>query len=159
MNDPDQSIIAYFAQRQVSRQWRPFLAALSDELFENLAEDQASGFLRQVGRRMAASLPLAPVETLEALEAEANRTLAELDWGVTQLAAGPEAVTITHRAFPCRLDQREGRHWPRALAAVSEGLYTAWMSAQGAGPVLAARAVGMSEPGTLELTYGASRGR
>jgi Cellulose synthase subunit D len=154
MTDLNDTALAYYADRQVAPQWRGFLAALSGELFENIPADQAAGFLRQVGKRMAASQPLPAVETLEALQDEANKALAALDWGFTRLEAGAEVVAITHAAFPSRIDA-EAEHWPRAFAAVAEGLYSGWMAAQGAGASLAARAVQSDEPGVLRLTFGA----
>jgi hypothetical protein len=152
-SDLHATALAYYADRQVAPQWRGFLAALSGELFENIPEDQAAGFLRQVGRRMAASQPLPAVETLDQLEAEANRALAALDWGVARLEATSEAVTISHAAFPARVADAGG-HWPRAFAAVAEGLYSGWMAGQGAGEALAARAVGVEPDGVLKLRFG-----
>ena len=151
-----ETMLSYYADRQVAEQWRPFLAALAGELFENLREDEARGFLRQVGSRVADLTPLEPVDTLEAFEARANKVLAQMDWGVAAFAAREDRIGIVHQAYPHRLREGQAPNWPTAFSAVLEGLYTGWLRAQGAGLVLSARSTGLPEPGRVDLCFSAA---
>ncbi|WP_304170131.1 cellulose biosynthesis protein BcsD [Phenylobacterium aquaticum] len=139
MTQSNDTVISYYADRQVSAQWRGTLAAIAAELFENVGVEPARGFLRQTGLRLAASSPLGTTETLEGFQVAANQALAAMDWGLVALSDAGEAVMIRHEAGPWRISEDASGAWPAAFAALLEGLYTGWLRAQGAGEVLAAR--------------------
>lgn len=139
MTISSETVLAYYADRQVAPQWRGFLAALAVELFENVGPEPARGFLRQTGLRLAGDSPLPTSATLEDLQAAANQALAQMDWGMVSLRDIGTAVEIRHEAGPWRIREDRVGAWPAAFAALLEGLYTGWMRGQGAGETLVAR--------------------
>jgi hypothetical protein len=139
MTQSNNPVISYYAERQVSPQWRGTLAAMAAELFENVGVEPARGFLRQTGLRLAQGSPLAATETLEGFQTAANQALAAMDWGLVSLSDAGDAVVIRHEAGPWRIAEDAAGAWPAAFAALLEGLYTGWLRAQGAGESLAAR--------------------
>ena len=117
-----------------------FLRALAAEIDGQAGAAGRDALLRAVGQQMARLAPLAPVTSLEALEAEMNAALESMGWGRTRLALheAERALVFTHAGLPRTGGQGEPPGlW---LAAALEGLYEAWMSAQpGADSGVAAR--------------------
>lgn len=130
--------LAYLSARAFGPQWRAFLDALAGELFENFAADEARGFFRQIGTRMARDVPLRPSTTLEDLEHSINAALGGLDWGYARLFLDDAAMIIVHRAYPGSHRADGPSAWTHAFAAVLEGLYTAWVQSQGGRPEMRA---------------------
>lgn len=141
---------AYHAALLGSEPLPGFFAAVADELYAVAGPDNAAAFLRQAGRRMAAALPLAGVETLEALEAAMNAQLVAVHWGWVRLAEVEAGIRIRHGALPLL----PGAAATPAALALLEGLYTLWMQQAGGGEHLQARRSGADEIGCVELIYG-----
>lgn len=121
----------YLRRRQVSGQWGPFLAGLAAELTAMSDAAGAGAFMRATGGRVARLHPLGRLETLEDLEVAINAVLADMDWGWAQLADGGDHIVITHGASPDVLEHDPGRLWPRLMAEVLAGAYSAWLAEQG----------------------------
>ncbi len=130
--DAGQDDLLYMREQLFSRQWRPFLSSLMTELFSNFAPEQACGFLRQIGGRLAIETPLPKLGTLEELETGANEALAGMSWGHIRLDLVGSEIEIVHRAFPV-LSPGHPAHeaWSAGFSAILEGLYTAWLQMQG----------------------------
>lgn len=144
----------YFRARQCSNQWRAFLRAFTAELFTHAEEEDAHGFMSQLGQRMAAELVLGVCETLKDLEAAMNGHWSDLDWGWCQLIEDDRAVLIRHAAWP--MPDQSDVHWPAAIAALLEGVYTVWFRGQGGDENLRATSVpdaNAAITGVLEFRY------
>lgn len=127
-----------------------FFEALVDELFAVAAADNAASFLRQVGRRMAGALTLPASETLEALAAAMNGRLLAARWGWVELAEVENGIRIRHGALPVAGTGASAQ----GVAALLEGLYSAWLAQAGGGEHLQARYRAVVEGGQIELLYG-----
>ncbi|PWR21159.1 cellulose biosynthesis protein BcsD [Zavarzinia aquatilis] len=127
-----------------------FFTAVADELFAVAGADNAAAFLRQVGRRMAAAMPLTGAETLQALEAAINAKLLAARWGWVQLGEVEAGIRIRHGALPLL----PGPASTPGAAALLEGLYSCWLQQAGGGEHLHARRTGAGEAGCVELLYG-----
>lgn len=147
-------LLRYYSARHVSPQWRAFLVAMSSGLFNNAEEADAREFLNQVGADMAALLPLQPVETLQDLEKAMNQVLGSLDWGFVKLTAEEAGIHIVLQAAPASIAEDQAGNWPRTLAAVLEGIFTAWFRSQGSQPHLVTRCSAASLTGPFEFRHG-----
>ncbi|WP_091734869.1 cellulose biosynthesis protein BcsD [Phenylobacterium immobile] len=147
--------MAYLAARQFSPQWRDFLVTLAAELFGNFSADEARGFFRQIGLRMAAEVKLPVVETLEGLESVLNGRLSAMDWGLVKLSVEEDAIAIRHSAYPGQhLDEASAEIWRRAFSAVLEGVYTVWLQTQGGRADMEAKLRAESQADGFEFAYG-----
>jgi hypothetical protein len=145
---------AYLQRRSTSPQWRVFIAALASELFENFRPEEASGFFRALGVRMAAQLPLERLETLQQLESAINAALDQIAWGQAHFIIAGEDVVIRHVCFPdLPADDAARPMWIRGFSAALEGLYGEWLRAQEAPAQMKAQFLG-EKPSTLELRLG-----
>ena len=125
-------------------QWRMFLRALADEVDALTSAAERDDMLRAIGRRMARSMPIAPVASLDTLQVEINDTLETIGWGSARLElnANERALMIHHADLP-RIGSL-GTPPGSWLAAVLEGLYETWLATQpGSDPNLTIR----REPG------------
>lgn len=124
--------LLYMREQLFSRQWRPFISSLMTELFSNFEVEEACGFLRQIGGRVAAETPLPKLGTLEELEVGANAALADMSWGYLHLALVGAEIEIVHRGYP-DLSPANPVHqaWRTGFSAILEGLYTTWLQMQG----------------------------
>lgn len=145
----------YYQQRQCAEQWRDFLRLFVAELFTSAGEADACAFLRHIGSRMAAEMPLAECDTLEELEADLNALWQRMDWGWVRLLPRERSLAIVHGAYPLPArGQEEQQRGSKALGAVLEGAYATWLTKQGGVPTVPLRAVS-AEPGSpLEFSYG-----
>lgn len=150
----DEKSLSYLMANHVSRQWRTFLIAVSSELFRNADTEDALAFLREVGSHMASLMPLAKVDTLEALEAAINEQWAAIDWGWVSLVATENEVLVKHGASPSFIAQAAGSDWTRSCAAILEGIYTNWFQAQGSQAGLKAVCIAAPLNAPLEFRYG-----
>ena len=144
----------YFTQRHCSTQWRLFVSELVREFHTQVDRDLASGFFRQVGRRMAAALPLGPCDTLEAVEQALNRVLGDMDWGWVRVREGERALELTHGAYPV---VPIGEHGIDAwLVPLLEGAYTEWLTGLGGDPAFTAQCYEMPRAPVeaIRLRYG-----
>ncbi|ASK33680.1 hypothetical protein CEK62_04385 [Alcanivorax sp. N3-2A] len=142
--------LVYFQERQCSSQWRLFLQMLLKELSDKAGSDESLDFLRQVGTRMAESLPMREQDTLQGLEAAINQHWRAMDWGWCALLAEADRIRIVHGAWP-RVSH--GPAWPLAIASTLEGAYDFWLKRQGGGAV-SVRTLRAEEGGALEFCYG-----
>ncbi len=147
--DPRDQDLAYLAARAFDPQWRLFLDCLAGELFQNFAAEEAGGFFRQIGIRMAGQLQPGPSATVPELEQALNAVWQGIGWGRVQLVVNDQGLFILHRAFP-------GSHapasaWRQAFAAVLEGLYTHWLQSQGGDPAM--RAVHLDDGAADALVF------
>lgn len=148
--DPRDQDLAYLANRAFDPQWRLFLDCLSGELFENFAAEEACGFFRHIGIRMASQFQPAPTTTLGDLEQALNQLWQGIGWGRVQLAANDHGLVLVHRAFPGS-HAPVGQWWRQAFAAVLEGLYTMWLQGQGGDQAM--RAVHQEDGATDALVF------
>ncbi len=107
-----------------------FLRALAEEVDSLAGSGERDDMLRGVGRRMARSKPLPPVQTLEALELEINDALEGLGWGEVHLALdeATRVLEIVHSGLP-RIGSL-GTPPGQWLSALLEGLYDGWFAQQ-----------------------------
>ena len=154
MNDT-QATLDYFVERHCAPQWRVFVGELVAEFHRQVDPDLAAGFFRQLGRRMARTLPLPKCETLEGLEAAINATLSEIDWGWVRLTMGERFLEVTHGAYPVvPITDVPAGDW---LAPVLEGLYGEWLAGLSGDASL--RAMTASLPGAPGEPIGLHYGR
>lgn len=147
--------LAYLAERQFSPQWRDFLRTMAVELYGNFSAEEARGFFRQIGQRMAAEVKLPVVETLDGLEGVLNGRLSAMDWGRVKLTVEDDAIAIRHSAYPGQhLDEAASDVWRRAFAAVLEGVYTVWLQTQGGRADMEAKLRGESQADGFKFAYG-----
>jgi hypothetical protein len=133
--------VAHLREQLFNPQWRPFMASLTAELFEAFEADEARGFLRQIGARMATEIPLRKHGDLEELEAGINAALAIMAWGYARLGLVGSEIEIVHRAYPDLNPAHRARTaWRAGFAAVLEGLYTTWLQLQGGRHDMSAKA-------------------
>jgi hypothetical protein len=145
----------YFSQRQFARQGRVVLFALASELYENFTAEEARGFFRQIGVRIAQDITIPSVVTIDDLEAQFNKAMAELDWGYATMTVEDHVVAMRQYAFPGHLvDEPGALAWRRAFAAILEGVYTTWLRLQGGGPSLEVKVKNDTASDVLELAYG-----
>ncbi len=154
MTSADPTTLAYLARRGVPPQWRSFMRSLVETLDTHLDAASRDSLLRAVGARLAALSPLPVCSSLAELEARMNDMLAQIDWGYIEIAFDPNerALVLTHAAPPTIATASDpSGGW---IAAVLEGLFGAWVSAQpGAEPSLAPRRIAAS-PAQITLRYG-----
>lgn len=151
----DQDLL-YMREQLFSRQWRPFISSLMTELFSNFEVEEACGFLRQIGGRVAAETPLPKLGTLEELEAGANAALADMSWGYIRLALVGAEIEIVHRGHPeLSPANAAGPAWRTGFAAILEGVYTTWLQMQGGRHDMRARAqTDAADPAAVVLRFG-----
>jgi hypothetical protein len=108
--------------------WRGFVRALADEIDGVGGAAARDALLRGVGRRMAASHPLAGAPDIAGLELEVNDHLSGWGWGRASLRLVTEerALMITHHGLPHV--GAAGDPPGTWLSAVLEGLFDVWMS-------------------------------
>jgi Cellulose synthase subunit D len=134
--------------------FRELLRALAEEIDNHAGPQRRDALLRDVGKRMARLLPLPEVATIDALSLEMNDALAAIGWGQVHLALQEteSSLLITHAELPRigSLGEPAGC-W---LAAVLEGLYETWLSAQpGSDPALTVRREPSISVDTVILRY------
>jgi hypothetical protein len=145
----------YFAARHFHRQGRVILFALASELYENFSPEEAHGFFRQIGVRIAEHVRVPVVTTIDELETTFNGALSDLDWGYVLITLEDDAVALRQYAFPGHLMTEQGAAaWRKAFAAVLEGVYVTWLREQGGGSSLEVKVKNDASPDVLELAYG-----
>lgn len=139
--DAEGQDLLYMREQLFSRQWRPFVSSLMTELFSNFEVEEACGFLRQIGGRVAAEAPLLKSGTLEELEAAANVVLADMSWGYIRVELVGAEIEIVHRGYPdFSPTHPSSQAWRTGFSAILEGLYTTWLQMQGGRHDMRARA-------------------
>lgn len=154
-NQPTGAVDEYVQRHLMSTQWRGFLGALAAELFTNFSAEEAAGFLRAVGRRMALDTPHPKLNTLHELEAALNATFDQMRWGQTRLTVEGRDILIQHIHYPeLPATGPTQEHWRQSVSAVLEGLYTVWLQAQGASADMQAQVQTVSGGGVAEFRFG-----
>jgi len=148
----DEELISlrYYAQQHASPQWVHLIAAMFAELQERVDPVEADQFLETLGSRMARSLPLRHCDNLEQLEDDINAVLQGIDWGWARIAETGRFIEITHGAYPMIPQDENRRNW---LVPLLEGVYTAWLGAQGGDPGFSARLVGQRRSFGAAFTF------
>jgi hypothetical protein len=130
--------LAYLSSQAFGHKWRILLEALAGELFENFSPDEARGFFRQIGARVARQIPLPQTATLVELDNAIGAAISNLGWGYSRLLFEDNVMLVFHRAYPGAHESGTSAAWRNAFAALLEGLYTAWVQSQGGSPDLRA---------------------
>ncbi len=121
-----------YAQRlQCRRQWRGFLTALGQEFSSALPAQDLALLMARVGERFAAAHPLAPSQTVGALQEAMNGVWDALDWGQVEIASISGGMDIQHRFSP--LSAAFGTSGTEWTAGFLQGVYQQWFDAAGAG--------------------------
>ena len=123
------------------------------ELRDNASPDEAHGFLKAIGTRLADGAPMPSVDRLDMLAAAMNEVWRTLDWGQVRLEAEEDGIGIVHFGAPSRLGSDDGALWPPAFASIIEGAYDGWFRALGSGPKLVTSFVARSGD-RIELRHG-----
>lgn len=140
----------YHLRHRCSSQWRPFLAALAQELSTRIEADQARALMRRIGTSIARSAPLPALELLPDLESAMNAVWSGMDWGWVELNDTSDALRIVHHCAPIEAAfGTSSRHWS---PAVLEGAYEQWLRAAGAGDRLRVQPLAIDTSG-IEPTY------
>jgi hypothetical protein len=141
----------YYARRQCSPQWRPFLVALAQELGSHLDAEGARALMRRLGTSIAQAHPLPSSELLPELETAMNTVWSGMDWGWVELNDTGTALQIVHHCAPIEAAfGAAGRPW---APAVLEGAYEQWLRAAGAGQRLKVRQAAGTAPPTDLTTF------
>lgn len=130
MNELERDL-SYYAEQGASRQWRFFLQALAEQMSEEVSPEELRGVMQRLGQRMAASLPLGEVKSLDDFTHSINALLREVNWGRAEVSESQDGLTIVHHCSP--LAGGFGENAMVWSPAVLEGLYGAWMNELGAG--------------------------
>lgn len=145
--------LAYYRNRQCNTQWRDFLSVLLEELDSNVGANEVRAFFNALGMKLAKRFPLNEHDTLEEFEANANQIWRELDWGWCQFSAETTQITVLHDGWP-NPDEGNDSLWPLSFAALLQGIYTAWLRAQGGDASLEVNVIPTLPGAPLELKYG-----
>lgn len=145
----------YYQQRHCAEQWRDFLRLFVAELFTSAGESEGCAFLRHIGSRMAAEMPLTKCDTLEELEADLNALWQRMDWGWVKLLPRERSIAIVHGAYPLPArGQEDQQRGGKALGAILEGAYATWLAEQGGASTVPLQAVATAPGRPLEFIYG-----
>lgn len=146
--------LRYYERKQSSGQWSGFIGLFFDELLRSAGEQDARAFLRHIGTRLGETTDLGMHETLESLEQAMNRHLEQVDWGMVALAEREEGLVVRHSAYPLPGEHLGAEQATRAMAAVLEGLYAAWLRKQSGDDSIPLRMTGGARRRSLEFVYG-----
>jgi hypothetical protein len=124
------------------------------EVFAAASADQARGFYRTVGTRLAAQYPIPPMRDLRELEGAVNAIWAALGLGYAKITLDTQGVLIRHQDAPEVIEGDMHGHWPHAVAALLAGAYDGWLRAMGSPEALVTRVQDQSEAG-IEIRHGA----
>ncbi|WP_431223101.1 cellulose biosynthesis protein BcsD [Serratia sp. L9] len=121
----------YYRQRQFKPGWQDLIEVVFSGIQASADDADSRDFLRLMGGNLARKLPLSQAETLGDLEDSLNAMLRHFDWGWVQIEASGEQMLLSHYAYPHSADPDSEAAWALSFASVLEGLYDAWLLAQG----------------------------
>lgn len=155
MDDKDlaEQTLRYYERKQSSGQWSGFISLFFDELLRSAGEQDARDFLRHIGTRLGEVTDLGEHETLEGLEQAMNCYLAQTDWGMVSLIEREDGLVLQHSAYPLAAAHLDPDSAARAMAAVLEGLYAAWLRKQSGDDSIPMRTTSARRR-SLEFVYG-----
>ena len=144
--------LAFLLTERISKQWAGFLRAFSDEMQAQLSTDEYRELLRNMGLRLAESLPIEAQDTVEALESAINGHLQHMQWGYARMTDSGSMLQIEHYFDPLSSALQVD-------AAVSggllEGVYECWFRSAGADDELRVLQVPhAASPTVLEFRFG-----
>jgi hypothetical protein len=132
--DSTVELLRHLAFERIAPQWSGFLGVLGAALQSELSDGEFRQFLKRLGERFAAELPLPAVEDLKTLEKSINQIWFDRQWGMVAFSDLGGALRLEHRGCPL----------PAAMQIDSglaggflEGAYGAWLTAAGAPAELA----------------------
>lgn len=118
-------------------QWAPLLQALALELDCQLDLDSIRTLMRQLGSRIAQSMPLPQLDTLDELAQAMNQHWHTLGWGEVSLHDAGQALQLQHRHAPfTAVFGLAAQAWADAIL---EGVYAVWLHSAGAPEALVLR--------------------
>lgn len=124
------------------------------EIFANADRQQARGFYRAVGRRLAQQNPIPAMRDLRELQGAVNAVWARVGLGEADITLDLHGVLIHHYDAPAAIPHDPEFHWGEALSSLLAGAYDGWMRAMGSPDALQTRVVAFSES-TVEIRHGA----
>ena len=143
MNETETGSLRYFMDGVREPRWGGFLRVLADELNDQMSVEEIRAFFYVLGKRLAEQAPLGDAESLEDLEAAANRYFKAHGWGWMRVRDVQTSLELVHACAPMRAAFGDGgMAWAGALL---EGLYSAWLYELGAGEELTLRQIGDPE--------------
>jgi hypothetical protein len=131
------------------------IAALAvSEIFANAEKQQAQGFFRAVGTRLAQQNPIPAMRDLRELQGAVNAVWARVGLGEADITLDLQGVLIHHHDAPAAIPYDPEFNWSAALSALLVGAYDGWMRAMGSPDALQTRVLTYSE-NIVEIRHGA----
>lgn len=143
----------YFRRRQYQSGWQDLLDIMISGITANAGDEDRRQFLNLMGSRLAARFPLPQAETVGDLEDGLNRLWSDFHWGFVRLRPGETDLTLIHHAFPPAATGAQEEEWTAGLAAILEGAYAEWLSAQGGQSHVALRWQRDGAEGIMTFSY------
>lgn len=144
--------LAYFRRRQYQPGWQDLLEIMISGIAANAGDEDRRQFLNLMGNQLAMRFPLPHAETVGDLEDSLNRLWSEFHWGFVRLQPGATHLIFSHHAVPPAAGAQQ-EEWTAGLAAILEGAYAQWISAQGGQPHVALRWQQDSAEGIMTFSY------
>lgn len=143
----------YLRRSQYRPGWQDLLDIIISGISANAGDEDRRQFLNLMGSTLAARFPLPHAETVGELEDSLNRLWSDFHWGLVKLQPAQTHLTFEHHAFPPAAPGAQEDEWAAGLAAVLEGAYAQWLSAQGGQPHVALRWQQDSAQGVMTFIY------
>lgn len=142
--------VSYLLDRQCSRQWKKFLAALATEFASQIDAGELRALMKRIGTRFAVTNPIPPCASVAEIQACMSAVWVDSDWGWVEVDEIDRAMRIVHQCAP--LASAFGGEHVDWTPAFLEGVYQQWLAALGAGDTLRVRQVTrMDEFGRIEF--------
>lgn len=148
------SELNYYERATCSKQWLEFNKGLAAELSAGLPPEEIRLLFRRIGERMAAAMPIARCDTVDALRDSFNLRWDAIGWGFASLHEQDGQLRITHACSP--IAAAFGPDTSDWAGGFFEGAYQNWFEAQGIPSELRVRADSGegSEPRRVVLRLG-----
>jgi hypothetical protein len=134
--------------------WSAIAIAAIAEVRGGANDEQARGFFRALGQRIATALPVDDVEDLATLCEQVNLLWADLGWGVVSMAVGEDGIDLHHDGMPHAPSLADDGAWLWAAGPMLEGAYDHWFRALGSHAKLRTRVVSHTD-GVFDLRHAA----
>ncbi len=145
--------LGYYRRQQYQSGWQDMLDIIISGIAENAGEEDRRQFLNLMGGHLARRFPLARAETVGDLEDQLNRLWSGFHWGYVRLQPTQASLTLLHYACPTAAAGAGESQWITGLAAILEGAYAEWLSAQGGQPHVPLRWLQDSAEGMMSFSY------